>query len=237
MITAPARICFRINESAIILRDTVWSILAAGYGNTASTQGGYTGIKIKASLPTDAPAWRKRQIRSWATASLNFASLTVPVSILWDDNQIDGSRFPKIVGTQAAPRGAAFPGIILRGCPPAPAKTSCVLRRDGTLQAVSARGDSVSANDTSVITKVVSSIRDTVDTIPLYRLGPSHGTLIGLSADSLSVFSAHKGTGLVRTEISSDIDQIGYSAKTVAFKEASPRSDDRVRQRVRRGFP
>lgn len=199
-------------------KDTVWSILATGYGNTASTQGGYTGIKIKASLPTETRV-EKTSNSFMGDSVLNFASLTIPVSILWDDNQIDGSEFPKIVGTQAAPRGAAFLNYPSGMSAGSGEKFLVFSGADGTLQAISARGDSVSASDTSVITKTVSSIKDTADTIRLYRLGPSHGALIGLAADSLSVFSAHKGTGLIRTEIFSDIDQIGYSAKTVAFKK------------------
>ena len=74
--------------------DTVTTISPDGYANTATTQGGYTGIKISVEVP------KKARVEKTANAFmgdsvLNFAAPIIRVTISIDDGSIEKSKFPK----------------------------------------------------------------------------------------------------------------------------------------------
>jgi len=62
--------------------DTVFSINPSGYGNTASTFGGYSGIKITAKIPLGAK--QERTFNAFSGDSvINWRALKIPVEIEW----------------------------------------------------------------------------------------------------------------------------------------------------------
>jgi len=62
--------------------DTVFSIEPKGYGNTASTFGGYSGIKITAKIPPDAK--QERTYNAFTGDSvINWRAIKIPVEIEW----------------------------------------------------------------------------------------------------------------------------------------------------------
>jgi len=63
-------------------RDTVFSIEPIGYGNTASTFGGYSGLKITARIPPGAK--QEKTFNSFTGDSvINWRALKIPVEIEW----------------------------------------------------------------------------------------------------------------------------------------------------------
>ena len=79
--------------------DTVKSILPTGYANTATTQGGYTGIKITVEVPKDARN-EKTANAFMGDSVVNFAAPVIRVTISIDDGSIEGSKFPRNVGLE-----------------------------------------------------------------------------------------------------------------------------------------
>jgi len=62
--------------------DTIFSINPSGYGNTASTFGGYSGIKITAKIPPDAK--QEKTFNAFTSDSvINWRALKIPVEIEW----------------------------------------------------------------------------------------------------------------------------------------------------------
>ncbi|MCK9182138.1 MAG: hypothetical protein M0P13_04560 [Fibrobacteraceae bacterium] len=201
-------------------KDTVWSIEPSGYGNTQTTSGGYTGITVSAALAKK--AHQEKAYNSFMGDSvLNFVASTIPVSIAWANNSIAGSEFPKIVGGTSVPRN-----VLALDYPPDMSigdgeKLLVFASSDGTLQAISARGDSLIASDTSVVIKNVSSASDSLEKVSLYRLGSSYGPLVGLASVGDTIFSVHKGRGLAKTVLSSDIDLLKYDRSLLSLKNLS----------------
>jgi hypothetical protein len=181
--------------------DTVKSILPTGYANTATTQGGYTGIKITVDMPKDA------RIEKTANAFMgdsvkNFAALVIRVTISVDDGSIANSKFPRNVGLTGAVRGAVFVDYE----DDKTGKAIVFASEDGTLQAMNALGEPLFESDTSIAQKTLS--RDGAkQEVPLYRLGQSYGPLVGLASDGNDVFSLHEHA-LVRTRLSLGIPQM-----------------------------
>ena len=181
--------------------DTVKSILPTGYANTATTQGGYTGIKITVDVPKDA------RIEKSANAFMgdsvkNFAALVIRVTISVDDGSIANSKFPKNVGLVSAVRGAVFVDYE----DDKTGKAIVFASEDGTLQAMNPLGDTLFVADTVVKQKTLT--RDGAEQdVPLYRLGPNYGPLVGIASDGKNVYSLHEHA-LVRTRFNSGIPQM-----------------------------
>ncbi|MFA6341550.1 MAG: hypothetical protein WCX75_01705 [Fibrobacteraceae bacterium] len=198
-------------------KDTVWSIDATGYGNTASTQGGFTGIKVTAAKASGARTERTSNA-FMGDSVVNFAALSIPVTITWDDNQIDNAEFPRLVGKNAVPRNALFVNYPSGMTVGSGEKLMVFGGEDGTLQVLSARGDTLLASDTTILRNVVSSIKDSSVEVPLYRLGKPQGILLGLASYGSSIFSVHAKSGLVKTELLSDLDQVRFNSEKLALK-------------------
>lgn len=166
--------------------DTVKTIAPTGYANTRTTQGGYTGIKISVAVPKDA---RKEKTSNafMGDSVVNFASTVISVTISVDDGSIEGSKFPRNMGLASAVRGAVF----VDDSENAGEKLLVVGAADGTLQAFSALGDTVFAADTVVKQKVLTA-KESLQEVPLYRVGASFGPLLGMASDGKNVFTLHK---------------------------------------------
>ncbi|MDR1760471.1 MAG: hypothetical protein LBR60_08110 [Fibrobacter sp.] len=195
-------------------KDTVFRISSKGYGNTASTQGGYTGIQVSASVPQKYRA-EKTSNTFVGDSVVNFAALSMKIAVAWDQSQIENSEFPKEVGLPAVPRNAVFmdppSGLIAA----AGEKLIVFGSENGTLQLMTARGKSLFDSDTAVAEQAVSSLKDTLKTVPLYRLGSPQGKLLGLASENGKIYSAHENTGLVITELFASLDQVSYQTKTL----------------------
>ena len=199
-------------------KDTVWTIEASGYGNTATTAGGFTGISVSAKRAKNAHV-EKTANSFMGDSVVNFAASAIPVSISWANNTISGADFPKNVGLSAALRGAVvldYPEGMSKG---SGEKLIVFGAADGTLQAMDARGGAVSESDTTVERKALS-LGDSTERVPLYRLGNSDGELLGLAAAGDTVFGLHKGKGLSRTVLLPAIDQIQFERKMYPLNSA-----------------
>ena len=176
--------------------ETVKTILPTGYANTMTTQGGYTGIKISVNVPDEA---RKEKTANvfMGDSVINYAAPVISVTISIDDGSIEGSKFPKKVGLPNAPRGAVF----VEG--EGKDKVVVFASAGGTLQAMSALGDSLFPADTVVSVSKVA-LKDSVQSVPLYRLGPSYGPLVGIAGDGVNAYSLHR-KNLVRSSFKSGI--------------------------------
>lgn len=199
-------------------KDTVWSIKSSGYGNTKTTSGGYTGISVTAGL---AKNYHREQTSNdfMGDSVVNFAAASIPVSIAWETLALSNSKFPKNVGLKAAVRGAVavdYPAGMSVG---EGEKLIVFSSEDGTLQAMNARGEALSESDTTLAATSVSK-SDTVQNVPLYRLGNSLGTLVGLAASNDTIFSLHKEK-LARTILSGSLDQILYDRKVEPISKAA----------------
>ena len=178
--------------------DTVKSILPTGYANTATTQGGYTGIKITVDVPKDARV-EKSANAFMGDSVKNFAALVARVTISIDDGSIENSKFPKNVGLANAVRGAVFVNYE----DDETGKAIVFASEDGTLQAMNALGDTLFVADTVVKQKTLT--RDGAEQeVPLYRLGPNYGPLVGIASDGKDVYSLHTDK-LVKTSFASGI--------------------------------
>lgn len=173
--------------------DTVKSILPTGYANTATTQGGYTGIKITVDVPKDARV-EKSANAFMGDSVKNFAALVARVTISIDDGSIENSKFPKNVGLANAVRGAVFVNYE----DDETGKAIVFASEDGTLQAMNALGDSLFVADTVMKQKSLD-LAGTLRDIPLYRVGASYGPLVGIASDGNYVYSLHEHA-LVRTK-------------------------------------
>lgn len=165
--------------------DTVKAIGPAGYANTMTTMGGYTGVKITVNVPKDARE-EKTANAFMGDSVVNFAAQTISVTISIDDGSIEGGKFPREIGLNSAVRGAVFvddPENVGE-------KILVVGAEDGTLQAFSAMGDTLFVADTAIVQK--SLARDGAEReVPLYRVGASYGPLVGMASDGKDVYSLH----------------------------------------------
>lgn len=173
--------------------DTVKSILPTGYANTATTQGGYTGIKITVDMPKDA------RIEKTANAFMgdsvkNFAAPVIRVTISVDEGSIENSKFPRNVGLTGAVRGAVFVDYE----DDKTGKAIVFASEDGTLQAMNALGDTLFMADT-VMTQTSLTRNEAKSEIPLYRVASGDGPLVGIASDGNYVYSLHEHA-LVRTK-------------------------------------
>ena len=192
--------------------DTVKTILPTGYANTATTQGGYTGIKITVDVPKDARI-EKTSNAFMGDSVKSFAAPVIRVTIGVDEGSIENSKFPRDIGLNSAVRGAVFvddPENVGE-------KIIVVGAEDGTLQAFSSLGDTLFVADTAIVQK--SLTRDSAEReVPLYRVSASYGPLVGMASDGKDVYSLHENA-LVRTKFSSGIpqmDTIKVSGKAMA---------------------
>ena len=171
---------------------TVTEIGSTGYANTKTSQGGYTGIKIKVDVPKDARE-EKTANAFQGDSVVNYAALSIRVTISIDDGSIEGGQFPRNVGLNSAVRGAVF----VDDPENEGEKLLIVGAEDGTLQAFSAMGDTLFVADTAIVQK--SLTRDSAKReVPLYRVGASDGPLVGLASDGKNVYSLHTNK-LVKT--------------------------------------
>jgi M6 family metalloprotease-like protein len=173
--------------------DTVKTILPTGYANTATTQGGYTGIKITVDVPKDARI-EKTSNAFMGDSVKSFAAPVIRVTISVDEGSIENSKFPRDIGLNSAVRGAVFvddPENVGE-------KIIVVGAEDGTLQAFSSLGDTLFVADTAIVQK--SLTRDSAEReVPLYRVSASYGPLVGMASDGKDVYSLHENA-LVRTK-------------------------------------
>ena len=172
--------------------DTVTTIGSTGYANTMTTQGGYTGIKIKVNVP------KKARVEKTANAFMgdsvvNFGAQKISVTISIDDGSIDGSQFPRNVGLASAVRGAVF----VDDPEKEGEKLLVVGAMDGTLQVFNAMGDTLFPADTVIKQKTLTR-NGAEKEIPLYRVDASYGPLVGMASDGKDVYSLHTGK-LVKT--------------------------------------
>ncbi|OWV00609.1 hypothetical protein [Fibrobacter sp. UWR2] len=171
---------------------TVTEIGSTGYANTKTSQGGYTGIKIKVDVPKDARE-EKTANAFQGDSVVNYAALSIRVTISIDDGSIEGGQFPRNVGLNSAVRGAVF----VDDPENEGEKILVVGAEDGTLQAFNAMGDTLFVADTAIVQK--SLTRDVAEReVPLYRVAASYGPLVGLASDGKNVYSLHANK-LVKT--------------------------------------
>lgn len=180
-------------------KDTVKTISATGYANTATTNGGYTGLKISVDVPKNARV-EKTANAFGQDSVINFASMKISVTISIDDGSVEGGKLPKNVGLASANRGAVFVDYALEK---SDEKAIVFAAEDGTLQVMNALGDTLFASDTSVAKQSVS-VKDVEEKVPLYRVGPSYGPLVGIAGDGRNVLSLHEKY-LVHTKFASGI--------------------------------
>ena len=178
--------------------DTVTTISPTGYANTATTQGGYTGIKISVEVPKNARI-EKTANAFMGDSVVNFASPVIRVTISIDDGSIENSKFPKNAGLETAVRGAVFVNYE----DDETGKAIVFASEDGTLQAMNALGDTLFMADTVILQKYLSQ-KKLSEKVPLYRLGQSFGALVGLASDGDRVYSLHKDK-LVRTSLNAGV--------------------------------
>lgn len=165
--------------------DTVKAIGPAGYANTMTTMGGYTGVKITVNVPKDARE-EKTANAFMGDSVVNFAAQTISVTISIDDGSIEGGKFPREIGLNSAVRGAVF----VDDPENEGEKILVVGAEDGTLQAFNALGDTLFVADTAIVQK--SLARNGAEReVPLYRVGASYGPLVGMASDGKDVYSLH----------------------------------------------
>lgn len=184
--------------------DIVKDIKSTGYANTMTTQGGYTGISITVDVPENA---RKEKTSNvfMGDSVINYAAPVMRVTISIDNGDIPGNKFPREVGLNTAVRGAVFvdyPEEDNKGGE----KAVVFAANDGTLQVLSALGDTILESDTSVA-KSTLSLDDSVKNVPLYRVTDyagvaKHGKFVGLAGSGSSVYSLYDG-GYAQTKFES----------------------------------
>lgn len=163
----------------------VTEIGPTGYANTMTSMGGYTGIKIKVDIPKDARE-EKTANAFMGDSVVNYAALSLRVTISIDDGSIEGGKFPREIGLNSAVRGAVF----VDDPENEGQKIIVVGAEDGTLQAFNALGDTLFVADTTIVQKSLS--RDGAEReVPLYRIGASYGPLVGMASDGKDVYSLH----------------------------------------------
>ena len=173
--------------------DTVKTILPTGYANTATTQGGHTGIKITVDVPKNARI-EKTSNAFMGDSVKSFASPVIRVTISVDDGSIENSKFPKNVGLANAVRGAVFVNYE----DDETGKAIVFASEDGTLQAMNALGDTLFMADT-VMTQTSLTRNEAKSEIPLYRVASGDGPLVGIASDGNYVYSLHEHA-LIRTK-------------------------------------
>ena len=163
----------------------VTEIGPTGYANTMTSMGGYTGIRIKVDIPKDARE-EKTANAFMGDSVVNYAALSLRVTISIDDGSIEGGMFPREIGLNSAVRGAVF----VDDPENEGQKIIVVGAEDGTLQAFNALGDTLFVADTAIVQKSLS--RDGAEReVPLYRVGASYGPLVGMASDGKDVYSLH----------------------------------------------
>jgi len=187
--------------------DTVKTIMPTGYANTMTTQGGYTGIKISASIPKD---FRKEKTSNafMGDSVLNFAAPVISVTVSIDDGSIENSKFPRELGFNTAVRGAVF----LDNPKNANEKVLVVGAENGTVQAFSALGDTLFMS-TSDLKKSALSARDTEQYVPLYELMDSAcGNLVGMASNGKIAVSLHEhGRVMYRVDDNGEVHKNPWS--------------------------
>jgi len=181
--------------------DTVKSILPTGYANTATTMGGYTGIKISVEVPKNARI-EKTLNAFMGDSVVNFAAPVIRVTISVDDGSIENSKFPRNIGLASAVRGAVF----VENPENEDEKIMVIGAEDGTLQAFTALGDTLFMADTS-ITQQALDRRESENKVPLYRTGASFGPLVGMASDGKDVYSLHRDK-LVKTSFDGGVPML-----------------------------
>lgn len=189
--------------------ETVKTILPTGYANTKTTQGGYTGIKISVDVPEKARQ-EKTPNAFMGDSVINYAAPVIRVTVSVDDGSIEDSKFPRNVGLRTAVRGAVF----VDNPEKEGEKLVVVGAEDGTLQVFDALGNALVEADTALSVSQISNKKQEEE-VPLYRVGPSYGPLVGMASDSESVYSLHRHA-LVRTSLGSGIP----SQTEIPFKAA-----------------
>lgn len=184
--------------------ETVKAILPTGYANTKTTQGGYTGIKISVDVPEKARQ-EKTPNAFMGDSVINYAAPVIRVTVSVDDGSIEDSKFPRNVGLRTAVRGAVF----VNNPEKEGEKLVVVGAEDGTLQVFDALGNALVEADTALSVSQISNKKQEEE-VPLYRVGPSYGPLVGMASDGDAVFSLHRGMMVKTVFRSGFVDQYEY---------------------------
>lgn len=184
--------------------ETVKTILPTGYANTKTTQGGYTGIKISVDVPEKARQ-EKTANAFMGDSVINYAAPVIRVTVSVDDGSIEDSKFPRNLGLRTAVRGAVF----VDNPEKEGEKLVVVGAEDGTMQVFDALGNALVEADTALSVSLLSNEKQEEE-IPLYRVGPNYGPLVGLASDDDAVFSLHRGMMVKTVFRSGFVDQHEY---------------------------
>jgi len=183
------------------------SIDPSGYGNTASTSGGYTGIRITANQVVGASM--EKNVNSFMGDSVrNWRTLTLPVRIVWEKNPMVSGKWPRALVAQAAPRSLVLAQVENRREP-----VVVMAGIDGSLQLFDARGDTACAGDT-LLADARATVADSATAV--CRAGRSPGALRGLAGSGNAVFSTHAGAGLYRTRLYPDGSRVTWMRDSLA---------------------
>lgn len=197
--------------------EPVLTVKPTGYGNTSTIQGGYTGVKVTASIPENAR--KEKTANAFMGDSVwNFASPKITVTIEFEDLALSESDFPKDVGLDNAARSA----IILdypSGSTREGEKMLVFGSENGTLQALSAFGEPLVDPDTIVKRKVIANKDSFVD-VPLHILGNrNNGKLLGVASAGNNVYSLHEKM-FVTTTVNGSLDQVTETVNAMKFNKA-----------------
>lgn len=166
--------------------EVVNSIMPTGYANTKTTQGGYTGIKISVEVPKK--AYQDTTVNGFMGDSvIYYSSPIIRVTISIDDGSFENSKFPRNVGLNSAVRGAVF----VNNPEKVGEKLVVIGAEDGTMQVFDAMGDTLFEADTALTVETVSN-KKLEEKVPLYRIAPSYGPLVGMASDGETVYTAYK---------------------------------------------
>jgi M6 family metalloprotease-like protein len=186
----------------------VKALAPTGYGNTASTQGAYSGVRISVETPSGAVA--ERTANSFMGDSVrNWRALTLPVRISWESYPVASGQWPRALVGLTMPRGLVSVAVTGRAEP-----VLAVASAQGALQLFDARGNAACATDT-LVSSASSTLADSATAI--CRAGRAPGAVLGLAAAGNHILSAHAGAGLYNTTLHPDNAAITWLRDSLAL--------------------
>ena len=182
-----------------VKHDTIDEILPTGYANTASTLGGLSGIQVTVAVPKGSPT--EKSVNSFMGDSVvNWRASKINVKVQWNNQAMANSKWPRQTIDSINPSQILFaqkPTGVVNGA----SHFVIAGSKDGSLQIFAPNGDTVTSAHTTVLKdrrfldvqtmlETVQSI-DSAVSIPVYRLGNSAGTLLGIAAQGTDIYSLH----------------------------------------------
>ncbi len=187
----------------------VTSIEASGYGNTATTWGSYSGLRIVTEVP--ATATLEKNANGFSGDSVrNWRSLSLPVRVVWGDVSMPNGLWPRALEGKALPRSAVFAQVA--------GKTEPVLVQvsaTGQMQWFGPRGDTACVADTAIADNALLS----GNSQRLCRAGAPLGSLVGVAAQGAHVVSVH-ATGVFATHLFPDDALSSWTRESVVTPQA-----------------